>query len=108
VATPAQIAAAITTATTQLPGGYALLDGIVALLDGAIAGLLVDSAQNGASAGPFVITTSSDGQTMTFATLTDMVSARDKYRMASLRLQGGQTSVAEFSPFGQGTNSASM
>lgn len=108
MATPAQIAAAINTATSQLPGSYALLDGIVALLDGAIAGLLVDNAQNGAVAGPFVITTSSDGQTMTFATLNDMVSARDKYRLASLRLQGPQTSVAEFSPFGQGTNAASM
>lgn len=105
MASNATIAAAITAAQTM---GITLDPlGMVSLLDVAIASALVDSA-NGGSTGPYVVNVASDGTNLNFATLNDMMNARATYWRMHLNAQGPQITVAEFSPFGQGTNAASM
>ena len=81
--------------------------GMVNLLDVAIASAIVDAA-NGGSAGPYVITSTSGDKTVSFASLSDMRIAREYYWNAHLAAQGPQIGVAEFSPYGDGTNAASM
>ena len=81
--------------------------GMVALLDVAIASAMLDTA-NGGSAGPYVVTSTSGDKIISFSSIADMTMARQRYWDWHLSAQGIVVSVAEFSPFGTGTNAASM
>jgi len=87
VANDAQINAAIATSS----GLNISSANMLVLLERAIAGALVDN-----SGGPYVAGTASDGTSITFASLADMIAARAYYRKTAIEDAGPQTLNVEF------------